>query len=1165
MPWNVPDGTLLDAGASQYAPFAAGRPPIPVTGLEGTPFQNMGLMGSLIGGPIMSHFMGGAGLTPLGVTDQNVMDLMRRQQFSQLHMKAIQEAAVADRENYIRTMRGVAYAAGVPFGPDQRAAAGAAADMMVKAAPFAALFAPELLDQLGGYRGSAAVLASRIAQGGRYRTDPVTGTLGLSAASVSHFAQSLYHDVYEAGDVASLGGMTAGQFGSMYDEMQRRGMVAASGRIGRAGARGLLGQMSQGETSELFKAHGINAPADISQLGLEDLDKLSADPQISDKLRRFDVSAVKRSVESYVKAVGAVRDIFGDLGRSDAPMAQLMASLEQLTGGSLSQLDPGRLAMMVRQTHELTRMGGVSIDNAILLQQHAMARATGLGIEPMFGVQAMQGSLAFGNAYRQAGLGAVPAWGLASPEALQQLDANLRVNAAGSALANRYGVLDRVNKAAGGFDKNSEAAALVRALDMGEQQYEFNGQTISTGIGQSDLIRILGDAKDSQGRKLPLSEGGIRELLEQTATNRQYTFENGRADYVRMIQGKVDFLGPSGFLTRTVQDSLSSQLRGLGIGNKDASEAVTAIRDGLMQKIVGMSEADMADSGKRDSIFGKAIQEALEASAPGVAAKLKADGKWDTFAPLVSDQFFGYANKVTQEQLPGFGSFVNLHRMSLNPTTLRAGQQQQLHAKLLSMQAEAYMPLGGHGSLLRNFVNALQATNSPRDQNTLTEIIGKTLGGRDLRAMGPDMLKLSGDVAALGQDAEAKLKAWETAPDEATKKVKYQEYLDANQKLSDGVKDFANKLAAQGLTFDRDLPVGDIAASLRDADYIGKQRGAGAPGDWGAYWKSDAGQGFRRSTHYFQQDAMRLSEQALESDSVMRKLGPDGLKHVQAIRSAGKDLSELSLLYAGGDMSRLLRGDLRPDLKAGVADEVRDKVTKLLADERGGLEAIQSAMGQSGKGAEMSEDYKKKVKAYRESELQTSEVLLRRVLKAHGLESTKDTDSLRRALGVGMSMEGRDRLSVLADSSEALEKIAGGGDKLGKLLQDYSKAETEDKLSGFFSQYGIAAGDQEMVKRQVAFLRATTMKGGAQFHTEAAEDLMKSLNANVDLLGGDKEITAVVKPGTKFLLEGHMTQDGSTTIDATAVGNEGQLPTDAAAGIDTLRSLPPGTTHRPWK
>src|SRR5262245_49536732 len=187
--------TLFEQMAMGFAPVATMQPPTAMTGFEGMPFHDMlsvaGPMGPMAAQAGLRRLMSGIGYTPMGFSGVNVYDRICNFQHTQAQNTAMMEAAQRDREQMMRTMRGMAAVAGVPWGAEQRRLAGGLADAFTYAAPMLAQARPDLLDQLAGATGSQAVMTQRMFEASRFRMDPVTGRMGLSAESVQAAARGV--------------------------------------------------------------------------------------------------------------------------------------------------------------------------------------------------------------------------------------------------------------------------------------------------------------------------------------------------------------------------------------------------------------------------------------------------------------------------------------------------------------------------------------------------------------------------------------------------------------------------------------------------------------------------------------------------------------------------------------------------------------------------------------------------------------------------------------------------------------------------------------------------------------------------------------------------------------------------------------------------------------
>lgn len=722
---------LMQQMGMGYAPLATGLQHNMMLGFEGVPLlSQMGLPGMLLGQPMLRNMMGSVGMSPFGaINDMNVYDRMQNFNFTQTQNAAIMDAAKRDREAMMRTFRGFSVMTGTPFGAQQRRAAGSLADSAIMASPILTQMAPDLLDELGGLRGSAAVLAQRVVQAGRYRTDPVSGQLGMSAETAGGLAKNIFQDFYEQGDPRAMRGIGAGQMGSLFEELQMRGMLSPLTGTTRDRGMQAVNQMMKLDPVAIQRAavnQGVNLPQQGQQLSPGDLDKLMIDPTVADKIRAFDFEKVKRNLKSYADAVSAMKDIFGGMGRPNAPMSELLQGLETLTMGGIAQIDPSRLGTMARTTFNLAKQSGMTMDGAMMLQQQAAVRAQQTGIEPMFAMQATQGSLAFGNAYRGLGMGGVPGWGMLNSDQMQQLDANLRVQAAGSNAANRLNAVLRIADTVGGFDNQSDAGRMVESIRAGMSSFtDSTGQLRSVAMSDQQTTDLLKGARGVGGRQLSMQESTIREIMDQQTINREYGFRYNTGDLIRREQGRAE-VRP--FVSSRLQDTLMSRLRGTGMSAEDAAKTAASISSNATDQIFALSEEDIRNPERRNQAMSRILREQLEGTDAGktLLGRMTAGGQ-EQFLRLTGEQFRGSVNvAATQFYGPSLGTLENIHG-AFNDKVLAEGQKRQMDANFTSRMQDVMAPLG-RGTPLQRAMQYLQDVR-PGDQDKVKNLIGAAFGG----------------------------------------------------------------------------------------------------------------------------------------------------------------------------------------------------------------------------------------------------------------------------------------------------------------------------------------------------------------------------------------------------------------------------------------------------
>jgi hypothetical protein len=444
----VPENySMLAHLGSGYEPMAPGIPFHRRTGFEGVPGFDGGGMGALAAmafTPQLHRLYGQVGMVPMGVGhDQNAYD-PDAAPLHQMQLRAMQQAAEMDRHAMMQSFRGLAAVTGTPFGAEQRRASEGLTQSLVTAAPCSQVM-PEVVDQLGGLRGSATVLANRVLDAGRYRIDPVTGRMGMSADTAGFLAQRLFADLYSPDRMSQMQGVTAGQAGGLFQSLQSRGMLGTGGGRGplrpgparrRPAGQALRAVAGPRPPPRPTCAGGQRLGVDLSRgtggLSAQDLDRLSLDPRSPTACAAFDAERIKPLAALLRRRRLAMRDIFGDMGRPNAPMQELV----QRPGGADPGGDgPDRPGPARHDGPPDAQPGPADGRHARQRPAPPAARrrpGPEMGLEPIFAVQAAQGALGFGGAYRAQGHAAFTAWGTMNADQVTQLDTNLRVQAAGS-------------------------------------------------------------------------------------------------------------------------------------------------------------------------------------------------------------------------------------------------------------------------------------------------------------------------------------------------------------------------------------------------------------------------------------------------------------------------------------------------------------------------------------------------------------------------------------------------------------------------------------------------------------------------------------------------------------------------------------------------------------
>lgn len=1163
---------LLQQTSIGYQPLVTGAPSPRLTGMEGVPLLGGGggpfqAIAGMAMTPYYQRMLGSVGMVPFGVGhDRNVADTMRHMQFTQMQQQAMKLAAESDRATFMQTMQGMAALTGTPFGAQQHQAASTLVNGAVMAAPIMATLMPDIYDAMGGLRGSAAVLAGRTFDAGRFRIDPITGRMGASAETASFQAQRLMNDLYSDANIAQMQGISAGKLGEVYKQLQYRGMVSSA--EAEAGYGGFRSGSPYGETRRAFdymrefempgleraaKATGVDMSKGFESLSAADLDKLMATPDVGNRMRAFDTERVKRSLKSYTDAIAAVKDIFGDNGQPNAPMSVLIQGLEALTAGSAHQIDPGRLNMIVRDVHNLSRNTGVGINGVMMMQNHAANRAAEIGVEPIFAAAATNQALAWSGAYRAGGHGAHQAWGLMTADQLTQLKSNMLVNAAGSETANRLAVFRRVSGIMGGFEANSEAAAIDAAIAAGNDKYEFGGETRDLRISQQHLIETLTKAKGKHGVPSGFTERDIHELLMQRTQNRETTDRDGLMGIIGsggMQQREINEKVINQTMRNTLIGDMTEQLRSRGMSEADARKKALEMSGQLsasaVERIAKLSTQEFS-SADRNLHIGGIIADELEKS--GAANALGLSGEdLKRFSVVSADKWYGMATEDLRNSTFGHMKHISTwHRLG-NETINNRAVQISWQARLASERQTALSPLG-RGTTMRRGFEALRNVKLD-DQNAVARALSATFGGVDAQKLTDALRDPMVKAAQMDKAIEAKINEIQATQD-PTKRANLEEQLHRMRIEVRGQTEKISEIGAKyghfGSTSDetqRALRTNHEVAQTQKAleGLIMNPDAAARREGFDKLWRSDQGDTVRRNAGHFVQDMSNISYRLVATPDMAYRLGDKAFEMSEALTKGQDRLNELALMYTNGDMARLLSGDV--NMENG---KERDEVLREIGDIRLKAQGVFAAVdAQHNKEAPtISEDEKKRLlekqgEAY-DKLTQGGETSLRKIYESFGLTVGEQLtpDQARTAMklegGVGRSFA---RLTL--ESQETLRKVAeatgrGEGNRgIDNLSRDYADAMAKAEKGDYSSLQSMR--DSHLGSDWHSFERAMQFQAKSKLIKLGRDERGKPIDQEFDEIlenlrgGGDMMRASSAGPATGPGRDGPLVISGSLTI-----------------------------------
>ena len=800
----------------------------------------------------------------------NLFDQAQGYEFQQLQTRVQQYGAGLDQSSLNRTFRGLAQITGTPFGLEQARAADRFSGLISGVTPLLAPIAPDLVEQFYGPQGSAAVLAQNLALQSRYRPDLATGRYGLSPDTVEGLVKQITDGFRAQPDRFS--GVTLGEAGVLYGELNRRGL--------------------------------LTTPEDLAARNTPGLDRL-ADDDRARVVRLVDANRVKDRLGDYSQAIRAVREIFGDSGRQDAPLPELIQALDQLTQGTFGQVDPTRLQGIVRNIRNLSQISGLGIEGFNRLSEFAGGRARQQGLSGEVALQSAIGAGDFAAAVLNSGQLTTP--GTANVEALSQIDIANRQSGLESRTGNQLGALRRLfvddeeaykrlqAQAASGSPEQRRALAIVDAARNFQPEFTdpTTGKTVNIGeVNDTDFIKTIGSVLGQNGQSF------AAQYLNQEEANRAALTRNPDVldQTIRLIREAPQTQEFGDFVELTAQSSLS--VPGLSADQqKDISQAV---RDQVLRSISGDRAAGISATNDPEKIQAD-IAKLLETQfGLGDQANVQAGAIVGELEDRLNQQRgFGLATAATV----------------FSPEVARLAKEFRQQRERRSKIQEALAPLSPATGTLGRFISALQNANESTD---LTKLALETVGGTSGQEIA-DRLKDIGVTADELKDIAPSLLSGARLP------RKEQLTPERAQNVED-LGDFLGRIlpGVQGLG-DSEAREQALGQTLKvgEEEFTAKE----ALGD-------------------FLPGVEDLVIRSLQEETLRGRFSNDEILKLQGGLRSSQSLRSLADLYAGGDVTKLLSGDIDP----GLPKEIVTRANRLFDQTRDVAKLGREAFGRTGAG-----------------------------------------------------------------------------------------------------------------------------------------------------------------------------------------------------------------------
>lgn len=753
-------------------PFSQGYDLSGVPGLNGAP----GMIGGMLLQGVMPRLLGPNFLPGQFRPTQNLYDHYAATQYYTQQHEAISLASQSQRaiESRFRTVRGIDRLMGNEYRTQGQVdqAYRTAGDLGGLTA-IAASVAPDLLDAISGKEGSPETFARGIFEASRYRFDPATGVYGSIrgpvAAQLSGEAFNLLYG-REPGsrNLANQFGIKGGRAGELFEELTRRGL----------GVPAFLDQNEQKDAlaKELLKPSG-QLPKDLEALkgGVDgkttdalsklrqNLDSLTGS-QFETAARSFDATRVARTIERMSGAVAAMRDIFGDMGRPDAPMLEVLNGLDALTQGGLSKLSPNQIENSVRTTYALAKSSGLGLQGLNTFATTAGQYLDAAGMSRLFAPDIAQQSAAY-----FIGFGATQQpnnfYALSKEQAVR-LDIQQRAGAATSPIAGRLGGFIRLAESftrddggqlAIGFAGNTEASAVEEAIRNGRTTYKFNGRERNLGdLGAGELAQIL--------QRAGVGAASAIEATTQSAQSVQAQIYNyGIGGIARNLQGRVDF--QSGVVP-AITNLVSSRLSGT-VSNDRLGAVSTKVGAGLSEEISALFDkdpnllSDTARVGTRNNILIQQLRARFGDDLKGIS---------DVNLSNIISESIDRADSFIRDprsRLSGYGGLTGILQQA-RPRTEVLARQAFGSAQGAALLQRTLTGLGQE-SVLSRLSTAIQ--NAPPGGGSIEDILKSVVGAVPTAEAAPRVAALLEKATELRFDYERTKKL----PESAATKGKLQE------------------------------------------------------------------------------------------------------------------------------------------------------------------------------------------------------------------------------------------------------------------------------------------------------------------------------------------------------------------------------------------------------
>lgn len=719
-----------------------------------TPFGNMNVGGGMTQGllqmllPALAQSMGGPQNFPAQfLPSQNVWDQFQAQRYWQGQQQAMAWATNLDVASMHRTITGAHRMLfdRVPTSQEQQQYRGMA-ETAGQWLPVAEMFlGPEKVDAAMGPGGSATILASRLHRGMRNVRDPFTGAMGVRGRTAGLMAQEMYGQLFGPGaNLAEMQGMSAGQGGALFEQLQQRGMagvdlgartpvdrlralaggdfqrVGTQRRIAEAYLRGQGKDVTTG-TIEAVREEVFGQGGTLGEIragitgGNIDVQRLMEMPGTEELLSVAQGQTISRRLKNMSGAVSAMQDIFGDaLGRKGT-MQEIIQGLQALTQGGLASMSPGQVEQIVRTTKNLAQVSGLGIQGMLGLQAQGGNLADQLGLDRTLAIGATQLTAAGLIAAKQTQRFDMPVFGGFAAEEYAILSQRLNMGTMASQTTNTFAAALRLQEM-GVIQADTDADRLTRAIQARETKWtNAAGERLSVAMNDADFARVM----QTGG----MNRAAIEDILADRYGNQRLIRDQNLVSYGRAFQGEVDI---EPFLSNVFGNRMARQLHAQGVGGVLNQNQRRAAAAQVARQVRQLAPETRNDPVLFDQAVGDLTIEALIAQAPNPRAARTLRNAFDPQGiTVMGGSLVAGANLAIRndERTRGFKSLVGALQMTDDATTVR--RNAELAEAQTRGRMQAVMSSIGRQSPIPRLIGAMQAASEGGDWDAvLRDIMG---------------------------------------------------------------------------------------------------------------------------------------------------------------------------------------------------------------------------------------------------------------------------------------------------------------------------------------------------------------------------------------------------------------------------------------------------------